>query len=171
MCSERKKRDMSEEQDSTAAVKVWRRQTAATVGSPVEERRHWTQGMDHEALTSEDMFVYARQLDVRIGGVGDDQAVDDALSDGLGHGMSEEALDLDASSTGCVRSGLRGIIVENVRERSIAKFVEVCGRCADNVCGPAINLPLQPRRRILIHAARSERLQSALSTYGGMDAL
>ena len=142
MFSERKKRDMSAEQASTAAVKVWRRHTAATVGSPVKERWHRTQRDDYEVLTSEDMLVYPCELDVRVRGVRHDQAVYDTFRDGLGNSMSEETLDLNASGIGRVRSDFRGIVVENVRERSIAERVEGCRRCASNVRGPAINLPL-----------------------------
>ena len=98
--------------------------------------------MDREALTSKDVLVYPRQLDVRVRRVRHDQAVDDTLGDSLSHSVSEETLDLEARSTRCVRSGFRGIIVENVRKRSIAKGVEGYKGCADNVCGPAINLPL-----------------------------
>lgn len=42
------------------------------------------------------MFVYARELYIGFGGVGDDQAVDDAFRYGLRDGMAEEALNLDA---------------------------------------------------------------------------
>ncbi len=98
--------------------------------------------MNHEVLTSEDVLVYPRELNVRVGGVRHDQAVHDALRDSLGNGVSEQALDLNASSIGRVRPDFRGIVVENVCKCSIAKGVEVRRRCASNVRGPAINLPL-----------------------------
>src|SRR6266702_4482781 len=68
---------------STAAENVWRRQTAATVGSPTPARiiRRWD-GVGKR--TGEEMLVDARELDVRLGRARHDKAVDDPVRDRLG---------------------------------------------------------------------------------------
>lgn len=89
----------SGEHDSTAAVKVWRRQTPATTGFPrriecQDERGH--RG-DHER-TGKEMFVYPSELYVCLCRVGDHEDVDDLRADNLGEGVSKDVLNLDRAS-------------------------------------------------------------------------
>jgi hypothetical protein len=46
-------------------------------------------------LTSKEVFVYAGQLGICLWGTGDDETVDDAFRDHLGHGMAQVTLDMN----------------------------------------------------------------------------
>lgn len=76
---------MSGVQDSTAALKVWRRQTQATVGFPELWPMSVNTGRGSEGVprTGEEMLVYPRKLDIGLHRIGDDKAVDDSLRDTL----------------------------------------------------------------------------------------
>lgn len=74
---------MDGETESTAALNVCRRHTEATVGSP-EASFHIKDsvlrcGNEDEERTSEDVFVYTRQLDICFARAGYDQDIDDGL--------------------------------------------------------------------------------------------
>ena len=95
------------------------------------------------------MLVYASQLDVRLKGVGYDEAIDDSLCDGLGYGMAKEALDLDTCRVLRGHRQFRWVIIEDVRECSRAEGIWGHGGCASDVRVPAIDLSLQPGSGIL----------------------
>src|ERR1700760_984462 len=70
ICSCRMPNDISVVTDSTAAVKVWRLQTPATVGSPIcdEECHQRRQNLAAWVLlTAKKVFMNASQLDVCFG--------------------------------------------------------------------------------------------------------
>jgi hypothetical protein len=79
----------------TAAENVCRRQTLATVGSPVDDRdqttteRGWGRG-----LTCKYVFMDPCQLNVGFTRVGDEQTVDYAFGNDLRKGMTEIELGL-----------------------------------------------------------------------------
>ena len=70
------------------------------------------------------MFVYSRELDIRLRRVGDNEAVHDAFGDGHGDGMSEEALYLDARRILLVLTVLRRVAVENIDEGGLADDIQ-----------------------------------------------
>ena len=74
--------------------------------------------------TREDVFVDACQLDIRLWGVGDNEAVHDAFGDGHGDGMSEEALYLDARRILLVLTVLRRVAVENIDEGGLTDDIQ-----------------------------------------------
>lgn len=82
-CSSRMLVASSGEHDSTAAEKVWRRQTPATTGFP-----GWIGCQDSghdkdERRTGKEMLVYPCELYVCLCGVGDHEGVDDLGADDL----------------------------------------------------------------------------------------
>ncbi len=85
----------------------------------------------------------ACELDVGFGRVGDNQAVDDALGDGLRDSMTEQTLDLNTGRVGRTRIELGWVVVKDIRECSVSEDVQRCGGCTYDVRGPSVNLPLQ----------------------------
>ena len=99
--------------------------------------------------TREDVFVDACQLDIRLWGVGDNEAVNNAFRDGVGDRMPEETLDLDTRRVWGVCRDLGRVIVKHVCERRLVESVGGSGRSTGNVRGPSVDLSFQPRSSVL----------------------
>lgn len=83
----------------------------------------------------------AGELDVGLGGGGDDEAVDDTFGDDLGEGVSEEGLCVHG---GCVWGRcIRGIRAHKIDEDGVSKLGERDGRGTDDISGPAVDELLQ----------------------------
>lgn len=105
--------EVSAVQDSTAAEKVCRLQTLATVGSPIkwefadfvkyDKQKAPKEGFQNKItrdiilLTGKDVLMNPRQLDVSLHRVCDNEAVDDTFRNRFCHGMAQIALYLQWS--------------------------------------------------------------------------
>ena len=101
-------------------------------------------------LTCEEVFVDARELYVSFCGARDDQTVDDALRDSLGHRMPQQALHYHRPH---VLKQSRLARAREIRERGVLQFRVRRGCETQRFACPAIDRALELRRRVLLCAS------------------
>ena len=144
--------DMSGVQVSTAAENVCRRQTHATVGSPVGskvKKKYWQQTnctYNVIKLTRKDMFVDPGQLYIGLGRVGDNQTIDNPFWNCFRHRMPQIALQLHCRCINPPSIKATNDIIQN----SSAYVLRWSWRVSDNVCCPSIDKFVKLRSGILI---------------------
>ena len=97
-------------------------------------------------LTCEEVFVDACELDVRLCRARHDQAVDDALRDGLGHRVPQQALHHHRPRLRKQRPVPRA---GHVRERRVLQRRGGRRHEAQRLARPAVDRPLELRGRVL----------------------
>ena len=101
---------------------------------------------DDEILTCEEVFVDARELNVGFCGARDDQTVDDAFRDTLGHRMPQQALNHHGTY---VREQRRLPRAREIREGRVLQRRRGCRREAEYLARPAVNRALELRCCVL----------------------
>lgn len=101
--------------------------------------------------TREEVLVDARELNVGFCGARDDQTVDDAVRDALGHRMPQQALHHHRTR---VREQRRLPRAREIRERGVLQRRRGGRREAEHLACPAIDRALELRRCVLCGARR-----------------